>query len=697
MSQNEYINQLVKENHSLKIQLEQLKAKNLRAKTLNNKHFHTGNLGKQEYKRQATNVASIDDIFDHLADSQEQNRQNEELLIAEKNRLKALGDNFPNGCLFRLQIDTTQLKQPGAEQTWLNYLTLTYASAAWEKLTNVPLSEAMLDISVPFMKIHPDDLDTVQFAIFHSLLGCDDFNEDIRYYYTDTDMKWIQLSARPRLESDRVVCDGFILDITGRKLAEMELVSHREELKRQVNERTEELGTVNEELRAANEELFTINEEYVVINEELRRNNELLQHEVAARKETMQKLEESENKLRNFIEQSFEGIMILDKKGRVIEWNHSLEQISGIPRNEAMGQYEWELLKNFLSGEDRKPEAFNRLYRSRVEYMEGGSCQEPVIEELTLHMPDGWKRHVHVSIFPIGLGQTCFFGRILRDITEQKLAEIELSQYRTQLERMVEIKIHELSRAKKKVEESDRLKSAFLANISHEIRTPLNGIIGFLNLLTSGNLSTETQQEYTNMINNCSKQLVQLFDDIIDIAKAETNQLNIHSIPYNVNDLMSELQTLFNADMKSKNKEHIKLFLDNSEFIDPCIILIDPVRLRQVLCNLLTNAIKFTNRGYIQFGYRQSASNMLEFTVEDTGIGIPENKFVTIFERFCQIDQGNNRTYGGAGLGLPIAQNLVQLMDGEIWVKSTEKEGSIFYFTIPYRPVVPDDEYFLDK
>ncbi len=697
MSQNEYINQLVEENHSLKNQLKQLKTSGLQEKMANDKHFYTGNFGKREGKRQATSVASMGDIFDYLANSQGQIWPEEELLIAEKNRLKALGDNFPNGCLFRLQIDTTQLKSLGAEQTWHDYLTLTYASANWEKLTNVPISEAMLDISVPFTKIHSEDLDTVQSAIFNSLLRCNDFNKDIRYYYTATDMRWIQLSSRSRLENNRVVCDGFILDITERKLIETELASHREELERQINERTEKLGTANEELLAANEELFTINEEYVVINEELRRNNELLQHEVSIRKETMQKLEESENKLRNFIEQSFEGIMILDKEGRVIEWNRSLEQISGIPRNEAIGQYEWEILKNFLSSEDQKPEAFNRLYRSRVEYMEGGNHQEPVIEELTLHMSGGWKRHVRVSIFPIGLGTTCFFGRILRDVTEQKLIETELNQYHTQLEQMVEAKTCELSHAKEKAEESDRLKSAFLANISHEIRTPLNGILGFLNLFTSGNLSPETRQEYINMINNCSRQLVQLFDDIIDIAKAETNQLNIDSIPYNVNDLMTELQVLFHADMKTKNKEHIKLFLDDSEFVDPCIILVDPVRLRQILCNLITNAIKFTNRGHIRFGYRQLVSGMLEFTVEDTGIGIPKDKFITIFERFCQIYQGNNRTYGGAGLGLPISQNLVQLMGGEICVKSDQAEGSTFCFTIPYRPVVPDDKYFFDN
>jgi signal transduction histidine kinase len=133
------------------------------------------------------------------------------------------------------------------------------------------------------------------------------------------------------------------------------------------------------------------------------------------------------------------------------------------------------------------------------------------------------------------------------------------------------------------------------------------------------------------------------------------------------------------------------LILDDGEFIDQCMIYADTLRLRQVLNNLLSNAIKFTEKGYIRFGYRQSAPDKIEFMVEDTGIGIAADFYEVIFERFRQAELTNSRLYGGTGLGLNIARNLVQMMGGEIWVESTEGKGSTFYFTISYVPVVGED------
>jgi signal transduction histidine kinase len=241
--------------------------------------------------------------------------------------------------------------------------------------------------------------------------------------------------------------------------------------------------------------------------------------------------------------------------------------------------------------------------------------------------------------------------------------------------------------AKEKAEEADRLKSAFLANMSHEIRTPLNGITGFLRFLASDNLSKERKHDYINVINNSSTQLVNLIDDIIDTAKIEAKQMNIVPVPVKINDLMKELHMFFETYLQDKNKDHVALILDDSEFIDDCVALVDPVRLRQVVSNLIGNAVKFTEKGYIRFGYRQSAPNQLEFVVEDTGIGIDPEQHEVIFERFRQAELSNSRLYGGTGIGLNIAHNLVQMMGGKIWVESTKGEGSTFYFTISYLPV----------
>ena len=184
-------------------------------------------------------------------------------------------------------------------------------------------------------------------------------------------------------------------------------------------------------------------------------------------------------------------------------------------------------------------------------------------------------------------------------------------------------------------------------------------------------------------MNSSAKHLSQLVDDIIDISRIEAKQLRIVPENLKLNELMNEMFQFFKTNLISKNKGDIELQLDNSQFIDNCVVMVDAVRLRQVLINLLGNAVKFTDRGYIRFGYRLSSPDILEFVVEDTGIGLPANQQEVIFERFRQ-SEGSTRKYGGSGLGLTISRNLVQLMGGDMWVKSTEGAGSEFYFTVPY-------------
>jgi signal transduction histidine kinase/transcriptional regulator with GAF, ATPase, and Fis domain len=251
----------------------------------------------------------------------------------------------------------------------------------------------------------------------------------------------------------------------------------------------------------------------------------------------------------------------------------------------------------------------------------------------------------------------------------------------------------ELIRAREKAEESDNLKSAFLANMSHEIRTPVNGITGFLQFLNDDNLAPQRRKEYINVINNSSVQLVKLIDDIIDVAKIEARQMSINPVPVHLNSLMNELHLFFETWMKTGNKEHISLILDTGGFIDNCIAYVDSIRLRQIITNLINNAVKYTEKGYIRFGYRHLLPDKLEFVVEDTGVGMkPEHREI-IFERFRQAESTNSRLYGGAGLGLSISRSLVQMMGGDLRVVSTEGEGSSFYFTVSYLPVAPESEH----
>jgi len=1162
-------------------------------------------------------------------------------LIAEKERIMSLGDNYPDGCLYSatLNIETTELK-------------LTYLSKTWEGISGgLSIDAALSDINNVFALLFPEDIPVFMGVVMKSAETMTNINVELRFNYKNRETKWVQIASRPHLEGTIVIWDGFILDITERKIAELKLEDYRNSLEQAVKERTEEYEATNEELYATNEELYATNEEFAAINEELHNKNFQLEHEIAARKEAMQKLEDSESKLHNFIMQSSEGIVITNDEGRVIEWNPEQERITEIPREDALGKYSWELYRKLILAE--KTDEMTEKYRQLVCWLLNPNNEQKYSNETEhiLYSPDKGKQYIKLTSFQIAIGDKYFLGEIVRDTTESKLIELELELYRTQLEEMVvsqtkelleskerlttlsdnlpggaiyqlsakkgetpqfsyisanfanmfhvaiddvmgdsalffnmfhpedrekvielfasnhsgfasaecrvcldtskilwihlrssyreqddqsrlwdgfmtditdrknaeqeleetrrrqsilikvlqilqsagnldeaintalseigqyagvsrayifektadgkaadntyewcnenitpeidnlqgvpiefmsdwfeafdrdeyicvsdiielsptaykqlslqniksllvlplitnnviygfvgfdecmeykqwqkkevellislsqiisttttryraeksiqlsqqtmrtvldninaniyvadfdtyevlfankmvkdqmgeevegklcwkilqngmtgpcefcpnpkllnnerkttglyrweaynsildkwfectdaaiewidgrlvhieyatditdrraaqealrqseemyrqltvaspdaivvcdtqgkviflspktiellnivnDIKsddatferyVHphdlrkslelfqsiveghgstrpqillmredgseffgeitsaavkdekgqimsvimvirditdrrmnemELIRAKEKAEESDKLKSAFLANMSHEIRTPINGIIGFLNFLADDNLSPKRRRDYISVVNNSSIQLVKLIDDIIDVAKIEAKQLSISPIVFCINEFMNELQVFFDTYLHTNNKDKIALILDDSQFIEPDVIFVDPMRLRQVLTNLIGNAIKFTEKGYIGFGYRPLPPDKLEFWVEDSGIGLPPDQLEVIFERFRQAELTNNRKYGGTGLGLTISRSLVQMMGGDINVESIEGEGSTFRFTITYLPVSLKDKPLLSE
>jgi signal transduction histidine kinase/ligand-binding sensor domain-containing protein len=259
----------------------------------------------------------------------------------------------------------------------------------------------------------------------------------------------------------------------------------------------------------------------------------------------------------------------------------------------------------------------------------------------------------------------------------------DLEKYKTNLETMVEQKTAELVQAKEKAEESDKLKSAFLANMSHEIRTPLNGIIGFLNIITQNELPANKMKEYLNIIDGNGQRLLKLINDILDISKLEVGQLQIVKSESSVNAMMEELNIFYNEAILQNPKKKLALIFDDSEAIPNFTACIDPLRIRQVLSNLIDNAIKFTEYGYIKYGYRPEGNKIL-FYVEDTGTGLNEKQVEVIFDRFRQANDDISAKYGGTGLGLAISKNLVTLMNGEMWVISEPGEGSTFFFTVEY-------------
>ncbi|MDK2909424.1 MAG: hypothetical protein PWR20_991 [Bacteroidales bacterium] len=269
------------------------------------------------------------------------------------------------------------------------------------------------------------------------------------------------------------------------------------------------------------------------------------------------------------------------------------------------------------------------------------------------------------------------WNRQLKKIVAQKTEELK-----QELEKRKQIEA-ELIKAKEKAEESDRLKSSFLSNMSHEIRTPMNAIIGFSELLAEENITPEEKAEYYELITVNANILLNLINDIIDISKIEAGQLEILPEPVLVNELLSSLYDVYTNELKVRKKTRISLELVMPG-PDDLFVIADSIRLSQVITNLMINAIKFTNDGYIRYGYElREDLKQIHFFVKDTGPGISPEKKEIIFERFRQAEEGLNRRYEGAGLGLFICNNLVNMMGGKIWLSSELGRGSTFWFSLP--------------
>lgn len=237
----------------------------------------------------------------------------------------------------------------------------------------------------------------------------------------------------------------------------------------------------------------------------------------------------------------------------------------------------------------------------------------------------------------------------------------------------------EIRAAKKKAEESDRLKSAFLANMSHEIRTPLNSILGFSELVADPDFNGEDRKEFIEIIERSSERLLALIDGILDLSKIEAGQIQLNIHPFSIHDL---LISLYKSHLLTAQQKGLELLLNTSFFENDIKMISDGHRVAQILNNLINNAIKFTPKGSIAFGLNL-LEDSIQFYVKDSGIGIPQDSHERIFERFWQVDRGLSRKFEGSGLGLTIAKNLVELLGGHIWLESAVGLGSTFYFILP--------------
>jgi PAS domain S-box-containing protein len=367
-------------------------------------------------------------------------------------------------------------------------------------------------------------------------------------------------------------------------------------------------------------------------------------------------LRDLEQRYRSMTDHALDAVIVMSPEGMIIEWNARAEIEFGWAEAEAVGKDLSELIIPFVYREHHK-RGLNRFMTTGE-----GRILNKRLELSALHR-DGHEFPVELTVSPIRWGGSYLFSAFVRNISERKQAE------------------QALVLAKEHAEAGAKAKSEFLATISHELRTPLNGIVGMTDLLSDTPLTPE-QAEYVDYLQQSEKALLSVINDVLDYSKIESGYTELHEKPFELKACIFETFDLLTPAAREKQ-------LEMTADIDPRIAPVltgDPGRLRQVLINLVGNAVKFTRDGNIHIDVRlleQAQKNWkLKFTVQDTGIGIPAGLADRLFEPFYQMDSSYTRQHGGTGLGLAICKKLVEFMGGEIWLENTSGQGAAFSFTV---------------
>lgn len=377
-------------------------------------------------------------------------------------------------------------------------------------------------------------------------------------------------------------------------------------------------------------------------------------HDVTEKRRAVESVLYEQYLLNSLMDTTPDLIYFKDNESRLIRVNKAVLNRFGFRHeSEILGKTDFDLFS-----QEYALQTFNDERR----ILETGS---PIIglEEKVI-WPDGHITWASTSKLPLKDAKGNIIGTfgISRDITEWKKI------------------IEELSKAKEKAEESDRLKTSFLQNISHEVRTPMNAIMGFSELLLNENLLPGKRKEYINIICQSGTNLLNIIEDVLKISSIETGQEKVKLEECRLSELISVLELQFRRKAEQKNLDFITDYGPDEEIL----FLTDKTKLTQILANLLNNALKFTHKGFVRFGCRVE-NNFLRFFVEDSGIGIPAEHIDRIFERFYQVESYLSRDFGGTGLGLSICRAYAEMLGGSVWAESTPGKGSVFHVMIPYQ------------
>jgi PAS domain S-box-containing protein len=373
--------------------------------------------------------------------------------------------------------------------------------------------------------------------------------------------------------------------------------------------------------------------------------------------EKIDALEISQINLQSIIDSISDGIFIHNLKGKILLLNVAAQKIYNI-RNEEKNSYTVMDLSSPEMDIKKLAPIWQKVLHGKTQIVEWVLCQAGTKKEIA----------VQVSVNKTIWENKPAIVAVVRDFSERKKFE------------------EELIIARKKAEENDRLKSAFLANLSHEIRTPMNAILGFTDLLRDADLPSEKGNEYISIVHKSGNYLLSIINDIIEMSKLDTGQISIHPSWINLNTYLQNLYHTLKITIPKDREVQLEILPFEQNNI---VIKTDEIKLTQILTNLITNSIKYTKEGSISFGYKLTDNHRIEFTVKDTGIGIEKKYHAIIFDRFTRAENDMSIIAGGSGLGLAITKAYVELLEGSITFESEINKGSTFSLSIPlieYKP-----------